>query len=92
MSQCLRHFDPKVGKASPTEGTLPGAVYFIVKYQDDFLGAVVANAGVLLDACLTATIRYFSVFRYTSLPVSTCLLADVSLFCIPVFSLIRCWW
>merc|ERR1711871_1626709 len=24
----------KVGKASPTEGTLPGAIYFIVKYND----------------------------------------------------------
>ena len=29
----------KVGKASPTEGTLPGAVYFILKYaeQEDIL-------------------------------------------------------
>jgi len=25
----------RVGKASPTEGTLPGAVYFILKYADD---------------------------------------------------------
>jgi ADP-ribosylglycohydrolase len=25
----------KVGKASPTEGTLPGAVYFILKYEND---------------------------------------------------------
>jgi len=25
----------KVGKASPTEGTLPGAVYFILKYADE---------------------------------------------------------
>jgi ADP-ribosylglycohydrolase len=25
----------KVGKASPTEGTLPGSVYFILKYADD---------------------------------------------------------
>ena len=24
----------KVGKASPTEGTLPGALYFILKYAD----------------------------------------------------------
>ena len=23
----------KVGKASPTEGTLPGSIYFIVKYE-----------------------------------------------------------
>lgn len=25
----------KVGKASPTEGTLPGAVYFILKYANE---------------------------------------------------------
>lgn len=25
----------KVGKASPTEGTLPGALYFVLKYYDD---------------------------------------------------------
>mmetsp|Transcript_45745 Transcript_45745/g.49386 ORF Transcript_45745/g.49386 Transcript_45745/m.49386 type:complete len:451 (-) Transcript_45745:399-1751(-) len=36
----------KVGKASPTEGTLPGAIYFILKYQDDFVAAVKANAMV----------------------------------------------
>jgi len=36
----------KVGKASPTEGTLPGAIYFILKYENDFLGAAKANAGV----------------------------------------------
>ena len=36
----------KVGKASPTEGTLPGSKYFIVKYQDDFMGAIKANAMV----------------------------------------------
>jgi ADP-ribosylglycohydrolase len=36
----------KVGKASPTEGTLPGAVYFILKYQDDFIRATKANAMV----------------------------------------------
>lgn len=35
----------KVGKASPTEGTLPGALYFIVKYKD-FEKAAVANAMV----------------------------------------------
>jgi len=35
----------KVGKASPTEGTLPGALYFILKYQD-FRKAAVANAMV----------------------------------------------
>merc|ERR1719424_569635 len=36
----------KVGKASPTEGTLPGSIYFIVKYMDDFEAAVKANAMV----------------------------------------------
>ncbi|MDD2949865.1 MAG: ADP-ribosylglycohydrolase family protein [Sulfuricurvum sp.] len=39
----------KVGKASPTEGTLPGAVYFILKYADQEDGlkkALQANAMV----------------------------------------------
>jgi ADP-ribosylglycohydrolase len=39
----------KVGKASPTEGTLPGAVYFILKYADKEDGlkkAMQANAMV----------------------------------------------
>ena len=36
----------KVGKASPTEGTLPGAIYFIVKYQDDLVEAAKANVMV----------------------------------------------
>merc|ERR1711990_423506 len=36
----------KVGKASPTEGTLPGSIYFIVKYEDDLNGAIQANAAV----------------------------------------------
>ena len=39
----------KVGKASPTEGTLPGAVYFILKYADRTDGlkkAIQANAMV----------------------------------------------
>merc|ERR1712070_1320552 len=35
----------KVGKASPTEGTLPGAIYFIVKY-DDVAKAAKANSAV----------------------------------------------
>merc|ERR1719316_1747206 len=34
----------KVGKASPTEGTLPTSVYLILKYQDDFDAGVKANA------------------------------------------------
>ena len=29
----------KVGKASPTEGTLPSSVYIILKYADDFAAA-----------------------------------------------------
>ena len=39
----------KVGKASPTEGTLPGAIYFILKYCDEKEGlkdALIANAMV----------------------------------------------
>merc|ERR1711953_729432 len=34
----------KVGKASPTEGTLPTSVYLILKYQNDFDAGVKANA------------------------------------------------
>merc|ERR1712086_331142 len=36
----------KVGKARPTEGTLPSSVYIILKYADDFAAAVKANAMV----------------------------------------------
>ena len=36
----------KVGKASPTEGTLPGAIYFILKYQGDLMTASKMNAMV----------------------------------------------
>ena len=36
----------KVGKASPTEGTLPGSIYFIVKYQESLIEASKANAMV----------------------------------------------
>lgn len=36
----------KVGKASPTEGTLPGAIYFIVKYESSLIDAAKANAMV----------------------------------------------
>jgi len=36
----------KVGKASPTEGTLPGALYFILKYETNPLEAFQANAMV----------------------------------------------
>ena len=34
----------KVGKASSTEATLPGSIYFILKYQDDMIQAFKANA------------------------------------------------
>merc|ERR1719382_1951965 len=34
----------KVGKASPTEGTLPTSVYLVLKYQDDFVAGAKANA------------------------------------------------
>lgn len=36
----------KVGKASPTEGTLPGSIYFIVKYEHSLVDAAKANAMV----------------------------------------------
>lgn len=35
----------QVGKASPTEGALPGALYFALKYQDSLEEALIANAG-----------------------------------------------
>ena len=44
----------KVGKASPTEGTLPGSVYLIVRYQDDLAAAVSANAGIGGDSASRA--------------------------------------
>lgn len=34
----------KVGKASPTEGTLPTSVYLILRYENDFEAGVKANA------------------------------------------------
>lgn len=43
----------KVGKASPTEGTLPGAVYFIVKYGN-LAAAAQANAEVGGDSASRA--------------------------------------
>lgn len=36
----------KVGKASPTEGTLPGSIYFIVKYEGNLEAAAIANSMV----------------------------------------------
>merc|ERR1719444_389151 len=43
----------KVGKASPTEGVLPGSIYFIVKY-DDLYEAARANAMVGGDSASRA--------------------------------------
>ena len=43
----------KVGKASPTEGTLPGAVYFLAKYAT-LREAAVANAMVGGDTAARA--------------------------------------
>merc|ERR1719506_3190906 len=34
----------KVGKASPTEGTLPTSVYLVLRYENDFEAGVKANA------------------------------------------------
>ena len=34
----------KVGKASPTEGALPSALYFALRYENDFERALIANA------------------------------------------------
>ena len=44
----------KVGKASPTEGTLPGSVYFIVKYENNLVAAARANAEVGGDSASRA--------------------------------------
>ena len=40
------HTHTQVGKASPTEGTLPGSIYFILKYKGDIAAAMNANAMV----------------------------------------------
>lgn len=42
----------KVGKASPTEGALPGAIYLALKYQDSLEQALIANAGVGGDSAV----------------------------------------
>jgi ADP-ribosylglycohydrolase len=44
----------KVGKASPTEGTLPTSVYLILKYQDDFVAGAKANAMIGGDSASRA--------------------------------------
>merc|ERR1711871_330112 len=44
----------KVGKASPTEGTLPASVYLILKYEDNLVAAAKANAMVGGDSASRA--------------------------------------
>merc|ERR1712199_44688 len=44
----------KVGKASPTEGTLPSSVYIILKYMDSYIEAAKANAMVGGDSASRA--------------------------------------
>merc|ERR1712127_314704 len=44
----------KVGKASPTEGTLPSSVYIILKYEADLGAAASANAMVGGDSASRA--------------------------------------
>lgn len=44
----------KVGKASPTEGTLPSSIYMILKYQDDPMAAFKENAMVGGDSASRA--------------------------------------
>merc|ERR1719420_2940926 len=44
----------KVGKASPTEGTLPTSVYLILRYQNDFDAGVKANAMIGGDSASRA--------------------------------------
>ena len=42
----------KVGKASPTEGALPGSLYFALRYQHSLEEALIANAGVGGDSAV----------------------------------------
>jgi len=44
----------KVGKASPTEGTLPTSVYLVLKYQNDAVGGMKANAMIGGDSASRA--------------------------------------
>ncbi|CAD7971496.1 unnamed protein product [Amoebophrya sp. A120] len=44
----------KVGKASPTEGTMPASIYMILKYEDDYEDAVKNNAMVGGDSASRA--------------------------------------
>merc|ERR1719329_378007 len=44
----------KVGKASPTEGTLPTSVYLVLKYQDNFEAGAKANAMIGGDSASRA--------------------------------------
>jgi ADP-ribosylglycohydrolase len=44
----------KVGKASPTEGTLPTSVYLVLRYENDFVAGVKANAMIGGDSASRA--------------------------------------
>merc|ERR1740117_2148388 len=44
----------KVGKASPTEGTLPTSVYLVLRYQNDFDAGAKANAMIGGDSASRA--------------------------------------
>jgi ADP-ribosylglycohydrolase len=46
----------KIGKASPTEGALPSALYFALKYQHDIEEALIANAGCGGDSAARAMV------------------------------------
>jgi len=46
----------KIGKASPTEGALPSALYFALKYQHDVEEALIANAGCGGDSAARAMV------------------------------------
>ena len=42
----------KVGKASPTEGALPGSLYLALKYQHSLEEGLIANAGIGGDSAV----------------------------------------
>ena len=46
----------KVGKASPTEGTLPASVYLILRYEHDLVSALQANVMVGGDNASRGTV------------------------------------
>jgi hypothetical protein len=59
----------KIGKASPTEGALPSALYFALKYQHDVEEALIANAGCGGDSAARAMVigMLLGMFIYASL-------------------------